>query len=64
MNTINYYGTNAEAFYERIRNTNLIDNHTKFLQLLPARANILDAGRGSGRDSKHFFRSMTYGYSF
>jgi SAM-dependent methyltransferase len=54
MSTIDYYDANAQSFYERTRNTNLIDNYTKFLQMLSAKANILDAGCGGGRDSKYF----------
>jgi SAM-dependent methyltransferase len=54
MNTIAYYNANAQSFYERTINTDLSHFHTKFLDFLPEKAHILDAGCGSGRDTKYF----------
>lgn len=54
MGTIDYYDTNAQSFYERTNKVNLADEYSKFLRLLPVKAHILDAGCGSGRDSKYF----------
>ncbi len=56
MNTIDYYNTNAQSFYERTVDINMSGLHTKFLTLLPSKAHILDAGCGIGRDSKFFLK--------
>lgn len=54
MNTVSYYNTNAQSFYDRTINTDMSHAYTKFLKFLPKNADILDAGCGSGRDSKYF----------
>lgn len=54
MNTIAYYNANAKTFYDRTINADLSHFHAKFLNLLPQKAHILDAGCGSGRDTKYF----------
>ena len=56
MNTINYYDANAQSFYDRTIGTDMSHMYTKFLNLLPNKACILDAGCGSGRDSKFFLK--------
>lgn len=56
MNTINYYNQHSKEFYERTINVEVFDICDKFLELLPSKANILDAGCGVGRDSKYFLK--------
>ena len=53
---MDYYENNAIAF---VKSTLLVDMqplYQRFLPLLPERANILDAGCGSGRDAKYFIK--------
>jgi len=52
--TINYYDVNAKEFYERTINSDMLELQQKFLSNLPAKAHILDAGCGVGRDTKYF----------
>jgi SAM-dependent methyltransferase len=54
--TINYYNDNAQAFYERTIGADLSDSYQAFLKYLPDNPYILDAGCGSGRDSKFFLK--------
>lgn len=54
MSTIAYYNINAQSFYDRTINADLSHFHTKFLDFLPEKAHVLDAGCGSGRDAKYF----------
>ena len=56
----NYYNNNARAFFDETVNINLEELHDKFLSYLDKNAHILDAGCGSGRDSKVF---LDKGYS-
>lgn len=56
MNTIAYYNTNAQAFYDRTIGTDMSLMYEKFLNFLPDNAHILDAGCGVGRDSKFFLK--------
>ena len=51
---IAYYDTHAEAFFSDTHGVDMAQLHQRFLALLPAGAHILDAGCGSGRDSKSF----------
>lgn len=53
-NTINYYNTNAEAFYESTVGADMSVQYGMFEKRLCAGARILDCGCGSGRDSKYF----------
>ena len=57
---IDYYNTNADDFYESTVNTDMSEWQNRFLQHIPAGGRILDAGCGSGRDSKAFLKQ---GYS-
>ena len=57
---IEYYNTNADAFYESTVNTDMSEWQNRFLEHIPAGGRILDAGCGSGRDSKAFIKK---GYS-
>lgn len=53
-NTIAYYETHAEKFFSETQGVDMAPLHARFLARLPAGAHILDAGCGSGRDSKVF----------
>ncbi|MDP2562908.1 bifunctional 2-polyprenyl-6-hydroxyphenol methylase/3-demethylubiquinol 3-O-methyltransferase UbiG [Psychrobium sp. 1_MG-2023] len=52
-----YYDQNATSFIENTLSVDMSDLYQHFLPLLPCRALILDAGCGSGRDSKFFIDS-------
>ncbi len=52
--TANYYDTNADTFFTSTVNVDMSPLQQRFLQHLPAKAHILDAGCGSGRDAKAF----------
>ncbi len=54
MGTIDYYNNNAQSFYERTVKEDMSKHYNKFLNLLPAKASVLDAGCGIGRDSSYF----------
>ena len=54
FNTIKYYNDNAKTFVSHTVNADLCELYDKFLSMLPSRARILDAGSGSGRDTKSF----------
>jgi SAM-dependent methyltransferase len=49
-----YYLDNAKSFFDGTVNIDMQMHYNQFLPLLPEGANIIDAGCGSGRDSKHF----------
>ena len=49
-----YYSQNASSFFDSTVNVDMSALHDVFLSKLPARAHILDAGCGSGRDAKAF----------
>ncbi len=49
-----YYRQNANAYFEGTRDVDMTAFHERFLRLLPHKAEILDAGCGSGRDSRAF----------
>lgn len=50
----NYYDSNAQAFFDDTVNVNMQQLHSKFLATIPIGGIILDAGCGSGRDTKLF----------
>jgi len=52
--TIQYYQDNAEAFFENTIDVDMAELYQPFLSHLSKGALILDAGCGSGRDSKMF----------
>jgi SAM-dependent methyltransferase len=52
--TTDYYDTHADGFIAQTVNVDMAPLHVRFLAHLPPRANILDAGCGSGRDAKAF----------
>ena len=49
-----YYRKHAQEFFDRTAHENVEDLYAPFLPLLPAGAQVLDAGCGSGRDTKAF----------
>jgi len=52
--TIDFYNENAQSFFDNTVNADLSEIYDKFLGNLPDGGSILDAGCGSGRDSKAF----------
>lgn len=58
--TIDYYNQNAESFIAGTVDVNMHALYSHFTALLPEQALILDAGCGSGRDTKAF---LDMGYS-
>lgn len=52
--TLNFYTDNADDFFNRTVELDLSALYQEFLPLLPAGGTILDAGCGSGRDSRYF----------
>jgi len=54
--TVNYYDTHADAFFSETQGVDMAPLHQRFLARLPVGAHILDAGCGSGRDSKVFLQ--------
>lgn len=52
--TVRYYDSNAARFVEDTLHVDMSALHTRFLSHLPVGGLILDAGCGSGRDSKAF----------
>lgn len=53
-NTISYYNNNAEAFFAETVNADMSSLHVRFLSMISPGGTILDAGCGSGRDTKTF----------
>ena len=58
--TIEYYDQNAQSFIAGTIDVNMEELYSHFVSLLPTQALILDAGCGSGRDTKAF---LDMGYS-
>ena len=54
-----YYNKNAQVFFEGTAYVDMSENYKDFLAGLPQGGKILDAGCGSGRDSRKF---LEYGY--
>lgn len=52
--TIAYYNQNTQSFIERTVHADMSFSQNKFIKLLDPGMRILDAGCGSGRDSKFF----------
>lgn len=57
--TISYYNENAEAFCAGTRAADMSETRGRFLRYVQPGGLILDAGCGSGRDSKYF---LEHGY--
>jgi SAM-dependent methyltransferase len=54
--TLEYYQSNAKKFFDGTVSVDVTDLYTPFLELLPETGVILDAGCGSGRDTRFFMR--------
>jgi protein-L-isoaspartate O-methyltransferase len=54
--SIAFYEENAEAFFARSVEADMVHGWTEFTALLPPGARVLDAGCGSGRDALAFHR--------
>lgn len=54
--TLQYYQENAAEFIESTQNIDMSELYGPFLALLPSTGAILDAGCGSGRDTKFFIQ--------
>lgn len=54
---MNYYDENAQDFFDGTVNADMSSHHEEFLKLIPENGKILDAGCGSGRDTKMFKES-------
>lgn len=52
--TIDWYEKNAEAYFAETKDFSMRDKYPLFLKYIPEGGRILDAGCGSGRDSKAF----------
>jgi SAM-dependent methyltransferase len=57
--TIDFYDQNGQAFFDRTVNLDITEVWQPFLELVPAGGHILDAGCGSGRETKTF-RDLGY----
>lgn len=68
--TNNYYNKNAKEFFDNTAYLDMSHAYAKFHQYLPNQPNqpghnrIMDAGAGSGRDTKHFMDNGFVVYSF
>jgi len=51
---MNYYNLNAQAFFDGTINVDMVCLYNEFIPLIEKSSFILDAGCGSGRDSKAF----------
>lgn len=51
---LTYYNKNAQAYFDSTVNLDLSEHYPRFLARVPVGGLILDAGCGSGRDSKAF----------
>ena len=54
--SINFYNNNARSFFESTKDIDVSPLRDKFTAYLSDGASILDAGCGSGRDSRHFLK--------
>lgn len=51
---MNYYDENAQEFFDGTVDADMSQHYDEFLKLIPENGCILDAGCGSGRDTKNF----------
>ncbi|AZG73207.1 class I SAM-dependent DNA methyltransferase [Shewanella livingstonensis] len=56
MSTIAFYDQHSQEFFESTVNADVSELYQAFVAQLPANAHVLDAGCGSGRDSKAFIQ--------
>lgn len=52
--TLDYYQQQADAFFAATVQVDMTSLYDRFLPFVPKGGHIVDAGCGSGRDSKHF----------
>lgn len=52
--TLAYYADHAQDFFDNTHGKEMTEIYERFLPLLPSGAAILDAGCGSGRDTRYF----------
>lgn len=52
--SVDYYNDNAQSFFDGTNDVDMSAVYDRFLPLIPERGTILDAGCGSGRDSRMF----------
>lgn len=57
--SVDFYNHNAKSFFDATKDVDVSSLMSHFLPLIPTGGHILDAGCGSGRDSK-IFKSMGY----
>jgi SAM-dependent methyltransferase len=62
--TIQFYDTNAEDYCKSTLETDMESLYIPFLELIPVGGKILDAGCGSGRDTKAFLERGYFVTSF
>lgn len=54
--TLEYYQSNAKFFFDETVSVDLTDLYKLFLEYMPETGDILDAGCGSGRDTRFFIK--------
>lgn len=54
--SVDYYDARAKSYYEQTVSADTSSLYQPFLVLVPPGGHILDAGSGSGRDTKEFLR--------
>ncbi|MCL1114495.1 methyltransferase domain-containing protein [Shewanella basaltis] len=54
MSTIEFYNQHSQSFFDTTVNADVSELYQPFIECLQQNAHILDAGCGSGRDSKAF----------
>jgi SAM-dependent methyltransferase len=54
--SVDHYNAHAKSYYEQTLSVDLSNLYQPILALIPACGHILDAGSGSGRDTKEFLR--------
>lgn len=54
---MDYYRRHAQAYAHATRDVDMLPLYTRFLEMLPERGRVLDAGCGSGRDTLAFQRA-------
>ena len=58
--SIDFYNKNADSFFDSTISVDMVELYKEFIPYLADNSEVLDAGCGSGRDSKYF---LANGYS-